>query len=170
MKYLLDGYNIIFRRSSHHDSLEQLRLRFFKELDLLAKALSLNIIVVLDAYKQVGELKRGHFQSLEIIFTEYGQTADEYILKTIQRIPSNQKGTYTVVSSDRQLAHQVASESINVLSVSSFFRIIEKKMLSRYPGNNKRNYTVESNKSSLPQLMDTNAWIKLFEEGSPKVD
>ena len=57
MHYLLDGYNILFRRE-REGSFEEVREKFIRELDILARALRLRLTLVLDAYKRKEEQKR----------------------------------------------------------------------------------------------------------------
>ena len=166
MKYLLDGYNILFRERDSTGSLEEQRTRLFEKWNLYAENLHLNITVVLDSHRQEGELQRHHFHSLEIIYTDFAQTADDWIIEYVEHIPSNKRRQLTVVTSDRSLMQKVRLEQVAVLSVSSFFKEIERKTHSQLSRKDKTRHPPsipQSRKSSLPLLSDNKSWIALFE-------
>lgn len=131
MKYLLDGYNILFREKDSIGSLEEQRIRLFEKLNLLAEASHLNLIVVLDAHQRAGELERHHFHALEVIYTDFDQTADDYIIEHVECLPLNARHRMKVVTSDSTLRQKVRFERVEVLSVSAFFKEIERKAHSR---------------------------------------
>ena len=164
MHYLLDGYNILFRRYGPKGTLDKMREQFLSELNILAHALRLHITVVLDAYKQKGEEKRHHFRSLELLYTSFGQDADEYIIDFVRRLPQSVKKNTTIITSDRGLQQKVQLEKGSVLSVSSFFYELEKRIMKKFPRtHSSQRHTPQNTKSDLPALMDTQAWIALFE-------
>jgi predicted RNA-binding protein with PIN domain len=166
MHYLVDGYNILFRRKLKEGSFEEVREKLIKELDILARALNLQMTIVLDAYKKKEELQRHHFRSLEVVYTDYGQTADACIIDYILHQPEKMRKKIVVITSDGELQRKAHLEKATFLSVSSFFYSLEKKILKKYPPS--RNFlqkesTSNKGKKELPSLMDTTAWIALFE-------
>ena len=166
MKYLLDGYNILFRKRDTNESLENQRTRLFEKLNLLAEASHLNFIVVLDAHQQAGELERHHYHSLEVIYTDFDQTADDYIIDYVECLPLSKRNRVKVVSSDRTLMQKVRFERVEVLSVPAFFKEVERKTHSRLLKNTEPRRSVlppKAEKSSLPDLSDNASWIALFE-------
>jgi len=127
MHYYIDGYNLLFRTAwkSHSQSLEKGRSDLIHELDRKAKLCRLNITVIFDAPLQTEELKRGHFHSLEIIFTAYGQTADDYIISYFETKKSLHHAT--LVSSDKRLQHRVQALGAKTEPVEQFLSWLEKK-------------------------------------------
>lgn len=163
MHYLLDGYNILFRRE-REGSFEEVREKFIRELDILARALRLRLTLVLDAYKRKEEQKRHYFRSLEVIYTNFGETADEYLYSFIHYLPDSVRKKTVLVTSDLELQRKVRAEQVAMLSVSSFFHELEKKIMKKYPAKEKMFPSASSSKKeSLPPLSDTQAWIKIFE-------
>lgn len=121
MKYLLDGYNILFRERDADGSLEEQRIRLFEKLNLLAEATHLNFIVVLDAHQQAGELERHHYFSLEVVYTDFDQTADDYIVEYVECLPISKRNRIKVVSSDRTLMQKVRLERVRCKGVMRSF-------------------------------------------------
>jgi uncharacterized protein len=166
MKYLLDGYNILFRERDTNESLEEQRVRLFEKLNLLAVASHLNLIVVLDAHQQAGELERHHYLSLEVIYTDFGQTADDFIIGYVESLPMSKRNQVKVVSSDKSLMQKVRFERVEVLSVSAFFKEIERKEHSRMlrkTESRPSKLLPKTTKSLHPGLSDNASWIALFE-------
>lgn len=165
MHYLLDGYNILFRRK-REGSFEEVREKFIHELDILARALHLHLTLVLDAYKRKEEQKRHHFRSLEVIYTNFGETADDYLYEYIHHLTDSVRKKTILVTSDLELQRKVRAEQVAMLSVSSFFHELEKKIIKRYPvtrSHSTRTVSSQKGTSRLPPLMDTEAWIAIFE-------
>jgi predicted RNA-binding protein with PIN domain len=166
MKYLLDGYNILFRERDTNGSLEEQRIRLFEKLNLLAEASHLDFIVVLDAHHKAGELERHHYRSLEVVYTDFNQTADDYMIEYVECLPLNKRHRLKVVSSDRPLMQKVRLERVEVLSVSAFFKEIERKKhsrLSKKTEPHKPTPPSKAEKSSPPHLSDNTSWTALFE-------
>jgi predicted RNA-binding protein with PIN domain len=169
MKYLLDGYNILFRERDAKGSLEEQRIQLFEKLNLLANAAYLNFIVVLDAHQQSGDLERHHYFSLEIIYTDFDQTADDYIIEYVECLPLSKRNRMKVVSSDKTLMQKIRFERVEVMSVSDFFKEIERKAHSRLSKKTEPDQSIvhsKAKKSALPQLNDNTSWIALFENRS----
>jgi predicted RNA-binding protein with PIN domain len=172
MKYILDGYNILFREKTKNESFEEQRIRFFERLNSLIETLHLNLTVVLDSHLQDSEWQRHHFHSLEIIYTDYKETADEYIVSYVEHLPPNKRDQIKVVTSDRNLTQKVRLERVEVLSVSDFFKEIEKKTrsqrlkkrISKSP-----QVTPQKEKNTFPPLSDNKSWIALFERRIQKL-
>ena len=165
MKYLLDGYNVLFRERDTNGSLEEQRVRLFEKLNHLAEASHLDFIIVLDAHYQEGEAERHHYRSLEVVYTDYNQTADDYIIEYVECLPLSHRRQLKVVSSDRPLMQKVRFERVEVLSVSAFFKEIERKAhksISKKKEPHKPLPPSKAKKSS-PHLSDNASWIALFE-------
>lgn len=162
MKYLLDGYNVLFREKGSHGSLEKQRIQLFEKLNLLAEASRLSLVVVLDSHQQAGELERHHFHSLEVVYTNFAQTADDYIIEYVECLSPSKRLRTKVVTSDKTLMQKVRLERVEVLSVADFFKKIERKAHSRL--------TKKTEKPSLPNHHDNASWITLFEARLRKLD
>ncbi len=176
MHYYVDGYNLLFKeawaRSS--SSLEEARKTLIKELDSLATQLNLSITVVFDAPFQTEDLKRGHYRSLEIIFTAYGQTADDYLVETLRHLGKK----VLVVTSDRGLRSRVKTMGAEVEGVHDFLVHLRKKSRNKLAKSGQKpliakrevptpaKLEVASNEpvdmKNLPALSNVEAWLKIF--------
>ncbi len=183
MHYFIDGYNLLFKEAWARTAptLEEARKKLIVELDTLASIVHLNITVVFDAPFQSDDIKRGHFQSLEIIFTARGQTADDYLIDCAD---SNGKNA-VIVTSDRSLAYKVKASGSKVESVHDFLVHLRKKSRNKLakskslPSLKKPHVQIVQKKEedltekpldmkNLPSLADIPAWEKIFTKKGPK--
>jgi len=127
MHYYVDGYNLLFKNAWEHTAtnLQEARSRLIQELDRHASTLHITLTIVFDAPFQSDELKRGHFRSIEIIFTSKGQSADHYLIEHLQHRRSKTK--VIVVTSDKPLARSVKSLGAAVVSVHDFLKSLRKR-------------------------------------------
>ena len=167
MKYVLDGYNILFREKDARGSLEEQRERLFEKLGILAEDSHRTLIVVLDSHHQIGEAERHHYRALEIIYTGFDQTADDYIIEYVERLPANKRSRVKVVTSDRTLMQKVRLERVEVLSVAAFLKEIETKARVRSTRKSELHsqaLRAKGEEGILPNLGDNSSWIAIFEE------
>ncbi len=124
---LVDGYNIIFSweqlKILADNSLESARLRLLEILSDYQGYTGLNIIIVFDAHKVVGKLRKNtYYDSLKIVYTKEAETADNYIERVTKSLSSGNivrvatsdsleqtiilsKGAYRI--SARELEHEI---------------------------------------------------------------
>lgn len=124
MHYYIDGYNLLFRQVHAHDDLQNSRELLIQEINKKAALLNLDITIVFDSTFQISEGSRTHFQNLEIIFTDHGETADELILNLLKN--ARHPGQETVVTSDRRLASEARRCQAHTENVGSFIQRINK--------------------------------------------
>lgn len=124
MIYYIDGYNYLFTQGLEDDPFEQSRqevLEFFAQ-----NVKDLKCIVIFDAHKAHGGLSRTSFENLEVVYTSYDQTADEYILEQLRYIKNGNE--ITIVSDDRRLLKQAKEFSAHTSSFDKFFKkLIQRK-------------------------------------------
>lgn len=130
MRYLLDGYNVLFLQEDFGESLEEQRNRLLEKLHGLK---GIEFIVVFDAHRQEGIGERHHFADIEVVYTDFNQTADQYILEYVERLSLGERGQTKVVTSDKALKRMLGFEKIEVLSGNSFFQKMRKKTASQSP-------------------------------------
>lgn len=173
MHYLVDGYNLLFK-TAWAGKLEEARRKLIEELDDHASRLHLHITLVFDAPLQSETLQRGHFRSLEIIFTARGETADDFIANSLSR----HHHRTTVVTSDKNLARRVKGEGIFVESAHDFLQRLRKKSLKKSLKTNvkqsppiqkkepppTKKVVTPKGQTGLPDLGDIDAWTAIFEQ------
>lgn len=125
MHYLIDGYNVLFRNLKSNESLQKQRNDLIEEIELAVRILKLNVAIVFDSQYQKTEGSRHHLGDLEIIYTDTGETADEYILKKLKNTPTPY--IYTVVTSDKVLSNQCRYRLAKTLPVDEFLTWIKKR-------------------------------------------
>jgi predicted RNA-binding protein with PIN domain len=130
MKYYVDGYNLLFRLLSKKNSLEVSRTQVIASINEMALHLKLNIILVFDATQQKERLgvARGHFDALEVVYTEY-KNADDFILGEVENARSPSQ--ITVVSSDRELCGRVRQLGAKTQSIGDFANWLRHKRQKR---------------------------------------
>jgi hypothetical protein len=130
MHYFVDGYNLLFRLAKD----ETKPLQNKREILLAALAsFKLNLSIVFDsALARHGAQERGHWQDIEIVYTELGQSADAYIKQQIMDSPTPRQET--VITSDRELARICKHLGAHVQSIETFVgKLNNKKLKMRKP-------------------------------------
>lgn len=129
MHYYIDGYNLMFRIARVHDDLSAFRQQLIEQLYDKIQDIDIDITIVFDAHYQAGESSRTHFQHMEIVFTEEGESADDRILEEIkaERYPRR----ITVVTSDKKLAWFARRCSAKTESVEDFLYWLNKRHKNR---------------------------------------
>lgn len=84
--------------------------------------LRLDTTIVFDAaYRKEGG-SRSHYNNLEVIYTDYGETADQYILSEISQ--AKHPKDEVVITSDKQLASQVRQLQAKTETIEEFHQKI----------------------------------------------
>ena len=126
MHYLVDAYNLLFRTLKKCGSLEQKRLKLIEELNEVISQLKLSVTLVFDgAEEHLPHPARGHFDTIEIIYTSKHKTADTYIIEEVAL--SKSPTQMTVVTNDRELAGRCRNYRAKILSIDEFLAFLFKK-------------------------------------------
>lgn len=126
MHYIIDAYNLLFRRLKKSGSLEKTRQKLIEELNEVVANLHLKVTLVFDgAEKHLPYATRGHFVALEIVYTSENQTADEYITEEVNL--AKRPSQITVVTNDRELAKRCHLHNAQILTIDQFIAFLAKK-------------------------------------------
>lgn len=117
MHYLIDGYNLLFRLLVPDNKIEAYRESLIKILLKQTEEKKMYMTVVFDAHNQKTDGYRTHKGMLEIVYTDFGQTADAYILNHLE--PET-----IVVTSDDHLARHVRNSGYQTISINKFIKLI----------------------------------------------
>lgn len=123
MIYYVDGYNYLFTQGIERELFESSReevLDFFS-----TNAHSFKIIVIFDAHKQRGVFSRVFYHGIEVVYSSYEQTADEYIIEQV--LHAKKPHELAVVTNDQGLAKEIRRLKAHPISFENFFKKIEKK-------------------------------------------
>lgn len=157
MHYYVDGYNLMFRLLNVSGDLSDEREYIIHDLSKKAEALDLKMTLVFDAQYQFGEGSRSHFRNLEIVFTQHGEIADEYILNALHE--TNHPQRETVVTSDKSLARLARNTGAKTEGIETFISWLNK----RYDKKPQKK-EVEPVPNTLNHVSDYDRWLKIFEE------
>lgn len=125
-KFLIDGYNFLFRRGTKGPSLEKKRQNLLEQFNDELISLRLNVSIVFDGSDSIRSYaQRGKFDSLEVVYTTDQQTADEYIIEVIQH--AKHPATYIVVTADRGLERICSRLGAKTQSIEDFLAFVQKK-------------------------------------------
>ncbi len=122
MIYIIDGYNLLFYLFEGEE-LEQDRHKLLSTLNGLAKAASLELIVVFDSHSIDLGVGRERFDALEVLYSDLNQTADEHILELLSHKPKRA----TVVSSDKTLLRNVKDLGVKTKEIGPFYLWLKKR-------------------------------------------
>lgn len=151
------------------ESLQSQRTEIIQDLDEAADFLDLNLTIVFDAQYHLGLGTRSHYHSIEICFTDEGETADDYILQALKF--QSKPHQITVVTSDKKLAWQARRRLAKTESVEQFLSWLSK----RYQNKQRRVDNPQVTQKKLPEISapeqskpqytsEMDRWQKIFEE------
>jgi len=176
--YFIDGYNLLFYFAWNYEgeNLKERRQELIDELDAWASYLHIQMTVVFDAAFQEDALRRAHKETLEIIFTGYGESADDVLVDLIAQASRREK--IILVTCDRSLARRAKASPIEVEDVVTFLRQIKARLRKKKLKMSQKEAPLENphekkswrikkeEKGALPPLTDIDAWIKIFTASS----
>ncbi len=154
MRYIIDGYNLIFQICTKVDPLQKTRESIIVMFQTIVQSLNLNTTIIFDSHKEHSEhfSSKKHFTNLEIIFPPEGQSADDYIIEILE-FSLNTK-IETLVTSDQPLALKARSLGAKTQSIDKFLAYLTCKL----------NKNIEEK----PQIKETDTNIsrlrKIFEQ------
>lgn len=150
MHYFVDGYNLLFRLAgSHGKSLQILRQQVIFDLNEMVLALNLNLTLVFDSPNQQKERSRSFYHTLEILYTNHGETADELILSELKE---RKVGKEIVVTSDKLLAFQARRLHAKTESVEEFVEWINQRYLNKQKENTKSKIQPQARTIKEPEM------------------
>ncbi len=119
MHYFVDGYNLLFRVVRSDEDLQKQREALLKELTFQLEYLAINATIVFDAAYSPGGMTRVYGSHADVVFTNTGESADNFILEELRGIlcPHQQ----TVVTSDKRLAWRARRLGAKTQDVATFF-------------------------------------------------
>jgi len=130
MHYLVDAYNFLFKILKKSSSLDKSRQSLIEELNEIAAELNLHVTLVFDGAEEPLSLpRRGHYHTIEIVYTPKSQTADEYIYDVITfcRSPAQ----FTVVTNDRELSSRCHQHRAKTMTIHQFLHLLSKKKIKK---------------------------------------
>lgn len=126
MRYLIDGYNLLFRTSKPGKALEKKRDQLIEELNQIVSDFHLKATIIFDgSHPGTSHAMRHHFDAIEIIYTFEKLSADEYIIEEVES--SKHPHQFIVITSDRGLATTCKNLGAKTQSIEEFLTSLKKK-------------------------------------------
>lgn len=125
MHYYIDGYNLLFRILRPGADLRKQREEITLQIEKKVNLLQLDVTLVFDSHYQEDGNTRSHFNSIEIVFTATGETADEFILQELKE--SQSPFEHTIITSDKKLARLCQLRLGKTESVEEFLAWLSKR-------------------------------------------
>ncbi len=152
MRFLIDGYNLIFRITTSEKPLQSRRDELIRMLSKRMEPLKDSIILVFDSQHQFSDSSRHHFKKLEICYTDYEETADDYIIKVL--LQQQDRSDIIVVTSDLHLAWRARREGVSTLSCEDFLQQLNNRYKNKQIAQLENAKTlIEQSSKSLPKLL-----------------
>lgn len=179
MHYLIDGYNLLFRQEGEGRNLEAKREALIRSISSSLHLLKLKGTLVFDAPRQTDAAALSWVGSLRIVYTDWQETADSWILSYLRH--SQDSSRYTLVTADRDLAFQARQLRAKTISISTFLTLIDKKRkkqkassspirsspIAKMPGSplneEETRYLQAFENKGAPIETDFTRWLRLFE-------
>lgn len=129
MHYYIDGYNLLFRLNPNHTSLKEEREYLISELSKELFFLKLDATLVFDSMHTLHEETLSYLNDLRIIYTKQGESADEWIVNTLQE--QTTPSQCTVVSSDKKLTKSILLLGGKVLAIDTFLSWLQRRLKNK---------------------------------------
>jgi hypothetical protein len=130
MHYYIDGYNLLFR------VFKMRRLAFADERRALVELLSrkiglleLDATLVFDSHYVHNEEFRYNLDNLAVVYTHYGESADEFIVSRLAIAAKSQR--HTVVTSDRTLGRHARAHRAQIETVENFIHWLDRRYVNK---------------------------------------
>ena len=152
MRYLLDGYNLLFFLIDSKNSFAAQRQKIIRFLQILFSRHKMNGILIFDGrVRYEEESGRSYPSPLEVVYTSEGQSADEYIIERIENLKTPAK--ITVVTNDRALMTNAKSLKAQTVNISKFINWLTVRKKSK-----------EFKPSTVETKYNTERLLKIFEK------
>jgi len=134
LKFFIDGYNVLLRmRDVSRDDLEAARDQLLHRLILFGEAQG-GVLLVWDSRERtrgVAGTNRVHNVTIA-----YARSADDYLVRAVNREPRSHRNGITVVSSDRDVAQRTQALGARTMGAGAFLQKLDEDgpEFPGYPG------------------------------------
>ncbi len=166
--FLIDGYNLAHKIGIKitKDNLQQVRNDVRLKVSMLVSQKKCKATLVFDGRGVMGATEQYH--NVAVVFTASGETADAYIKKMIDEIPS--KSTLCVVSSDNEILQYAKVSRAQTIRSENFLCDLQTATMSdsckpTKPHSNapiKKEMAAKEHKPSEVSVSEVEEWKKLF--------
>ena len=114
--HLIDGYNLLLRTRPAVELTAAELESWVRQLAAQLGRRCRSTLIIFDAQSRPGGVRRRNIGPLDVVFTPYGQTADEWILESLLAATK----PWTVVTSDRTLSDRARELGAKTLTSEGF--------------------------------------------------
>jgi len=165
MRYIIDGYNLLFKRFHCIENFSQDRSKLIEELVELARTFHMDVCIVFDAHYHIDSEHLSHKDSVGILYTDFGQTADDCIVRMVGR--DTHPKNICVITSDNRLALRCRRNLAQTMQVPEFLQmLVEKKRKSALTKNRQEEAQKRTQPSTPLEDPEMARWLKIFTERS----
>ena len=154
----IDGYNALFQLRDIGDSFSIEREFFIRTMDKEAALLNQPITLVFDARFTEDPLSIHGLAMIRIIYTEQGQSADDWLIQRVHYDSNPQK--LLIISNDRALIRQIKVYGGQTQKVAVFFK--NWKQLYNKKVSQNKNLSAEKPCTDLSKDPDFIYWLEAF--------
>ena len=128
MRYIVDGYNFLFRLQTDVFPLEETRNSFIQHLTEVLSQIDMRATLVFDSGQEtiLDIASSTHIHNTTIVFTPRGVSADDYIVELVEI--EKHPATRTVISSDKGVIIRVSSLGAKTMSIEHFVQFVQRKL------------------------------------------
>ena len=148
MHYLIDGYNLFFSLTEENPT-RNTRLELIETLEKLTYHAHINASIVFDSRDDVASNYASviDHESLEVIYSARGQSADEYIIEFVSALKEPKR--VCIVTNDKAIIMQVKQYGAHNKSLAAFLSQLKPKKPSNHTYKQTPSLTNEENKALL---------------------
>ncbi len=160
----IDGYNLLFSLEIREGSLEEMREELLSRLREALTNRPGDFTIVFDAARGTS-FSSGHLGTLEIVFTEPGMSADDYLLREFASSPHARSSL--LVTSDRKLAKEAQWLGVKVVDARLFWQKMARWSCQEREASPSKDGPAPPHKRKvrpLPDAMERERWLKIFTE------
>ena len=131
MRLIIDGYNLIAKRSGLSDKLEAQRNQLLRELSVYQRVKGYPVTVVFDGWQSGEDYEHEEYrEGVSVIFSRKGERADA----VIGRLAGEIREGCVVVTSDREVQRSAQAEGATAIFSSEFLARLREAQSAVLPG------------------------------------
>lgn len=159
MKYLIDGYNLLFRLLHKGKAVKEAREEMIESMSKKVNFIHLPITLVFDSGFQPGWASSKIDGDLEVLYTNEGETADEWLIRYVKNLGAEDQ--VTIVTSDNRLKVHLLRKGVKLLTSEEFMRFLNSRV--RTIIKQMRDDKVPKKKPALPEKRVAKGSLEYYE-------
>lgn len=156
---IVDGYNVIgtnHQTNWNSTELANERLRLIRDLSEYQSMTDRKVFVVFDAHRSHGSQVKTAFDQITVIYTQYGETADECIERLVRDYKSPHRRIYVATSDylEQRLVFGQGAYRISSRELIEDMQIVKGKIRNQVTKNSKKNLLVDRLSADMKEKLE----------------